>query len=96
MTGRELITYILENKLEDKEIFKNGKLLGCMSIEEAALKFGVGVATIELLVNIQAIPSIQIGESIYIPSNAKYPTDMYPHVTKITNGAYHIGNDNTN
>lgn len=42
MTGRELVVFILQNKLEDKVI------LDLMSETEAAAKFDVGVATIRV------------------------------------------------
>lgn len=69
MTGRELIVYILENHLEDEEIFKDGKILGYMSIDEAALKYKVGPETIKLWYALEFIPGIKIGEEIYIPVN---------------------------
>ena len=47
MTGRDYIIYILEHHLEDEELFKNGKIPGLMTYEEAAVKFGVGVDTIK-------------------------------------------------
>ena len=42
MTGRELIVFIMQNKLEDKVMFE------LMSEAEAAAKFNVGVATIKV------------------------------------------------
>ena len=48
MTGRDLIIYILENRLENEQVFKDGKLLGFITVDEAALKFGVGPETIRL------------------------------------------------
>ena len=38
MTGRDLITYILEHHLEDSEVVKNGVPIGLLSIEELAAK----------------------------------------------------------
>lgn len=69
MTGRELIIYILENKLEDAQIFENDELLGFMSVELAALKFNVGVATIKVWHDLNIIPGIEIGGKLYIPAN---------------------------
>lgn len=69
MTGRELIIYILENNLEDQEVFANGELLGFMSIEMAALKFNVGTSTIKTWIDLKIIPGISIGNKIYIPAN---------------------------
>lgn len=66
MTGKDLIIYILQNNLENEPIFKDGKLLGFISVDEAALKFGVGSATIEYLCKIDALQSIKIEERLFI------------------------------
>lgn len=66
MTGKDLIIYILQNNLENEPIFKDGKLLGFISAEEAALKFGVGSATIEGLCEIGALQGIKIEERLFI------------------------------
>lgn len=71
MTGRDLIIYILENGLESEPVFKDGKLLGFMTITEAAIKFGVGLATIRVWVNCGMLEGIRIGEDIYVPANAE-------------------------
>ena len=47
MTGKELILYILENNLEDSEIFKDGRFLDFLTVSEAAVKFNVGEATVK-------------------------------------------------
>lgn len=73
MTGRELIIYILANNLEEQPVCENGKLLGFMTVEEAASKFDVGVATIEVLVGLEMLSAIRLGGKIYIPHNAEYP-----------------------
>lgn len=75
MTGRELIMYILENHLENEEVFKDGRLLGYMNVDEAAVKFGVGTATIEVWFKLEMIPGIKIGEVLYIPANAEIGVD---------------------
>lgn len=79
MTGRELIIYILENNLEDKPVWENGILLGCMTENDAALKFGVGIATIKAWVELNMIPSIKIGTVVYIPANAQNPIEEVRH-----------------
>ena len=38
MTGKDLIKYILENDLENEPIVQNGKILGFLSLEEAAVR----------------------------------------------------------
>lgn len=46
MTGRDLILYILSNKLEDEPVFKDGKFIGFITVPEAAERMNVGVNTI--------------------------------------------------
>lgn len=76
MTGRDLIIYILKNNLEDTLIFDSGKIYGFMNAEEAALKFGVGVATIHIWFRMGMIPGFYIGKEIYIPVNAIKGVDV--------------------
>ena len=60
MTGRELIIYILDNKLEDT------RLLGLLTVEEAAVKYGVGTATIKGWYDIGLIKGIKVGDKLFI------------------------------
>ena len=76
MTGRELIIYILENNLEDKPVFEDGKILGLMTVEEAALKFGVGSATIITWFHLDMIKGIRISDRIYILADS-VPVTLY-------------------
>ena len=69
MTGRELIIHILSNKLEEEQIFTNGKFLGFLTQEEAAEKLDVGIATVRAWADLGRIPSICIYEQLYIPAN---------------------------
>ena len=71
MTGRDLILYILSNRLEDEEVFKDGKLLGFYTLKDYAIKTGFGMATIQALVDMRAIPYILIGDTIFIPNSFK-------------------------
>lgn len=71
MTGRDLIIYILQSNLEDEEIFKDGKLPGYITLEEAAVKFGVTSLTIYVWYQMNCIKGLQIGDTIYIPINAE-------------------------
>lgn len=66
MTGRELIMYILENHLEDEQVYKDGKLMGFLTVEEAALKFNVGPETIKVWYAINALPGFKLGDELYI------------------------------
>lgn len=71
MTGRDLIVYILENHLEDEPIFKDGKIIGFMTEEEAALAFGVGVACVQTWAKLGIIFSVQVGNKYYIPIKSR-------------------------
>lgn len=73
MTGRELIIYILENGLEDKEIFEGNRFLGYMTAEEAAVKFGVGEATILVWIARGYLEGVRINDTVCIPANSKNP-----------------------
>ena len=73
MTGRELIIYIMMNHLEDEEIIQNGTIVGFMTVEEAAAKMDVGVATIEVWVALGHLKGVLIGDKIYIPANSESP-----------------------
>lgn len=67
MTGRDLIIYILENHLEDEELFKDGKIPGLLTYEEAAVKFNVGTFTIKAWVDCGYLKSFKIYGRSYIP-----------------------------
>ena len=69
-TGRDLLLYILENKLEDKPIFENGRPAGFLTIEEAAASIGAGVATIHAMIQIKKIQYLQIGNQYFIPKDS--------------------------
>ena len=69
MTGRDLIIYIMENKLEDELVLDGNRLLGFMTAQEAALKYNVGVATIKLWYELKIISGVKVGEEIFIPFN---------------------------
>ena len=74
MTGKELILYILNNNLENENIFdENGIFIGLMSIEETAAKFDVGVYTIETWEYMGWIKGVTIGDKLYFPVNIADP-----------------------
>ena len=75
MTGRDLIIYILQNQLEDEQVYKDGVFLGFMGEIEAALYFGVGLSTIRTWYEEGMLPGIKLGNLIFIPANAKHPVD---------------------
>lgn len=68
--GRELIIYILENKLEDVSIFDEAFFSGFMSVEEAAKKLECGTATIMALINLNRIRAIETCGCVYIFPNS--------------------------
>ena len=73
MTGRELIIYIMQNNLEDKEIFKDGSLVGFMSVGQACARFKVGVETVRLWYFSGLLKGIKLGDSLYFPIDATDP-----------------------
>lgn len=73
MTGRDLILYILENHLEDEVVIENGVLFWLMTEEEAAVKFGVGIAQIRAWYMCKMLSGTKIGDRLYFPRNAADP-----------------------
>lgn len=74
MTGKELIIYILENDLLDKQIVDdNGDPIFLLTPTEAAIKYGVGVSTVRAWMVENLIEWIAIGDKLYIYENAKDP-----------------------
>ena len=71
MTGRDLIIYILANNLEDESVFKNGRILGFMSVAEAAEKMNVGISTVYAWITQGLLNCVVIHGVIYIPANFK-------------------------
>ena len=65
MTGRELIVYIMQNHLEDEPVFKDGMFTGFIGEEEAAIRHGVGVATIRAWYECGMIRGFKIGDSLF-------------------------------
>ena len=75
MTGRDLIVYIIENKLEDQPVFDNGELLGFVSVAEAAERCGVGIGTVCVWISQGLIYGIKVNGEIYVPANFKSPME---------------------
>lgn len=76
MTGRDIIIYILKNGLEDEPIFKNGKLIGFLSIPEVAASCNVGVATVQAWIKNNKIDSITIGDLVLVPGDFTSPIEL--------------------
>ena len=75
MTGRELILYILENKLEDEIVIKDGIFVWLMDENEAAVKFGVGVANIRAWYVTGMLSGTKIGDHLYFLRNVRDPRE---------------------
>ena len=71
MTGRELIIYILQNELEDKEIFVDFKSLSIIPAIEYAIKNNVGLATVLTWYSLGFIKGIIIDNQVYIYKDSK-------------------------
>ena len=73
MTGKELIMYILQNNLENEVVIKDGNFVWFMSDDEAAIKFGVGVATIKAWYDCGMLSGTKIGDHLYFFRNTDDP-----------------------
>ena len=67
MTGRDLIIYILENGLEDKEVLDGGKIIGFETLYGLAEKKDTGVETIFALCKMRDVPTVLINNKVCIP-----------------------------
>ena len=68
MTGRELIIYILENDLVDKEVFGDDSLFQSefYTADEAAILWGCGSATVKALIEIGRVKGFKIGDCYFV------------------------------
>lgn len=73
MTGRELIIYIMSNKLENEEIIKNGVMVGLISEEKVAARFGVGLGTVRAWVTLGKLKGIRVGDDLMFLNNVTDP-----------------------
>lgn len=87
MTGRDLIIYILANGLENEPVFKDGKIIGYITEEEAAVRMGVGIETVRVWINFNLIEAIQIGNMNYIRADFTPPLFFLNRQTKEVNGS---------
>ena len=79
MTGRDLTIYILQNNLENEVIIDDGRIVGLMSVEEAAAKFNVGYFTILTWYAKGMINGITIGKSLFFLRDIKDPRKKDEH-----------------
>ena len=77
MTGRDLIIYILQNGLENKEIFADGTFLDLMPASEAAAKFGVGTFTILAWYRRGYLQGVELCDSVYILRGSEDPRGKF-------------------
>lgn len=75
MTGRDLILYILEHKLEDERVFENGTFLGFITLNEFASKNSVGVATVFTWIFRGQLDHVKIGNLYLIPADCELSKD---------------------
>lgn len=75
MLGKDLIVYIIQNDLLYSPICEDGKLLGLLTLDEAAVKYGVGPATIQVWVTTKQLEGVKIGNEIYVLDNDKSPME---------------------
>lgn len=71
MIGRDLIIYILENKLENERVFENGTFLGFITPNEVALKMDVGVATVFTWIFRGQLDHVKIGNLYLVPADCE-------------------------
>ena len=79
MTGRDLILYILENRLEDEIVIKDGIFVWLMDENEAAVKFNVGVSTVKAWYITGSIEGTKIGDHLYFLRNVRDPREDGKH-----------------
>ena len=71
MIGRDLIIYILENKLEDTRVFENGTFLGFITPNEYASRKNVGVATVYTWIFRGQLEYVKIGNLYLVPADCE-------------------------
>lgn len=74
MTGRELVLYIVSNKLEDEPVFKDDTFVGFIPVSEAAKRLNVDIPTISALITLGQLDCIVVGGLVFIPADFKAPT----------------------
>lgn len=73
MTGKELILYILENDLENVELFSDDFSPLLIRADRMALKWECGEATIKVLVDMGKVKGVKIGDKYYVFASEKCP-----------------------
>lgn len=73
MTGRELIIYILENGLEDKELFSQNLTPLFISVEKAAVRWNCGTATVKAMIEIGKVKGAKIADEYFVLASQPNP-----------------------
>lgn len=73
MTGKDLIIYILQNDLENEDLFSDGRFLGLLTVEEMAAQLEVGAATILTWYDLGILDGVNIGGTIFFPKRRRRP-----------------------
>lgn len=74
ITGKDIIIYILENDLVDKVVILESDISDIfLTMEEVAVKFGVGVAVVEALYELGMIKGYTIGDRLYFSKTIENP-----------------------
>lgn len=68
MTGRELIIYILQNNLEDSNVFDF-----LIPVEDVAKKFSVGSETVKVWFRLGLVQGFVIGDKLFCTKDVKDP-----------------------
>lgn len=75
MTGKDLIIHILQNNLEDAEVFEdrsiNPDMLGLVDVKKYAVGNDVGVHFVEALCELGDLEAITINGVLYIVKRSK-------------------------
>ena len=80
MNGRELIIYILENGLENEDIFSKEFLKFMPTIERVAVIFKVGTATVDAWIQNDCLQAIEFDGVTYItPDSLKKFAEKVGH-----------------
>lgn len=89
-----MIIYVLQNNLEDKPVFENGKICGFMTISEAATKFEVGEGTVNMWINLGWLNTITVGDTKFIPAISARPYVAERYLPESTTVTYTTTQDN--
>lgn len=68
MTGKELISYILDNNLENQRLFEiKDHIVGFATIEEFAKMINTGTEAVMAMIHLRMIDAIEICGTSYVP-----------------------------